>query len=301
MDNARHQPTMVRTDHGEANRRILAKEARADFRRVEAAAIMRRTSLHSAEGKRLFVRYFYTLQSRVYYISTIGRTRKPHDEIEAMESRIKEAISQASNLIDKYMDAVEQRLKDANVDTIASFTTVPMEEDVAIVSAIGRRYFELLHKLDQLMPLLQTLEIEELVTETELDRMRAKAKRITGRPASMARLLADRLRVEMRDPSPVIQRTAGNDDKDQAAAPGAESAIGRNGPALSQNEDVGAPPRTSDPEQPEQPASSESGRLVHAADSPLTVKDANATAQPVATAATPCAAAPPAGEWLGAG
>ena len=41
-------------DTGEANRRILAKdEYRADFRRVEAASLKRRTRLASAEGKRM--------------------------------------------------------------------------------------------------------------------------------------------------------------------------------------------------------------------------------------------------------
>jgi hypothetical protein len=231
MDNSTRRPTMVRTDHGEANRRILAKEPPTDFRRVEAAAITRRTSLHSAEGKRLFVRYFYTLQSRVYYISTIGRTRRSHQEIEALEGRIKEAIAQASSSIDKYMDAVEQRLKDASIDTVAGFTTAPMEEDVAIVSAIGRRYFELIHKLDQLMPLLQTLEIEELVTETELDRMRAKVKRITGRPASLARLLADKLRLEMRDPLPATQPATAAEE-DNAATAGSKAGMGLGLPDL---------------------------------------------------------------------
>lgn len=80
------------------------------------------------------------------------------------------------------MGAVEQRLKEASIDTFASFTIVPMEEDVAIVSAIGRRYFEFLHRLDQLMPLLQTLEIEELVTETELDRLRREGEADRGSP-----------------------------------------------------------------------------------------------------------------------
>ncbi|WP_157264138.1 AcaB family transcriptional regulator [Azohydromonas aeria] len=225
MDNSRQLPAMVRTDHGEANRRILAKETPTDFRRVEAAAITRRTSLHSAEGKRLFVRFFYVLQSRVYYISTIGRTRKSHQEIEALELQIKQAIADASKLIDRLMDAMEQRLKESSIDAVASFTTTPMEEDVAIVSAIGRRYFELIHKLDQLMPLLQTLEIEELVTETELDRMRAKAKRITGRPASLARLLADRLRMEMRDPGPTALPAAVATGLDEAAPAGSDAGI----------------------------------------------------------------------------
>lgn len=281
MDNSRQLPAMVRTDHGEANRRILAKETPADFRRVEAAAITRRTSLHSAEGKRLFVRFFYTLQSRVYYISTIGRTRKSHYEIEALEAQIKEAISQANKSIDRYMGAVEQRLKEASIDTFASFTTVPMEEDVAIVSAIGRRYFELLHRLDQLMPLLQTLEIEELVTETELDKLRAKVKRIAGRPASVSRLLADRLRLEMREPAPGTQTSNGVEDGAPAAASEEASQVGTHSPALSSAHAIEMPMQESTLGQPGQMATSATDLLSVATDEPLTLKQVNGTARPV--------------------
>ena len=48
-------------DTGEANRRILNKdEYRADFRRVEAASLKRKTRLARAEGKRIFPRCFYS-------------------------------------------------------------------------------------------------------------------------------------------------------------------------------------------------------------------------------------------------
>jgi hypothetical protein len=276
MDNSTRR-TLVRTDQGEANRRILAKEMLTDFRRVEAAAITRRTSLQSAEGKRLFARYFYTLQARVYYISTIGRTRKPHEGIEMLEAQIKEAISKASKSIDGIMDAVERRLKEASIDTVAAFTTAPMEEDVAIVSAIGRRYFELIHKLDQLMPFLQTLEIEELVTETELDRMRAKVKRITGRPASLARLLADRLRAEMRDPVPAAQ-PATDAEAAHEATPESGAGIESDGPSLPLAVAIGKGPQTI---HVDQPVASTADLLRQTAEDPKAPIDINGTARPV--------------------
>ncbi len=53
-------PQIVKTDEGAVNARILAREAKVDFRRVEAASIKVVTRLTSAEGKRLFVRFFST-------------------------------------------------------------------------------------------------------------------------------------------------------------------------------------------------------------------------------------------------
>src|ERR1700750_3188419 len=73
-------------DSGEANKRILAKEEyRADFRRVEAASLKRRTALASGEGKRIFARCFYTFQVNMYFVSILGRTKLPHESIEQIE------------------------------------------------------------------------------------------------------------------------------------------------------------------------------------------------------------------------
>ena len=62
----------------------------------------------------------------------------------------------------------------SSVDSVtspATYDTVPLQVEVGIMSSHGRRYLELLGKLDQLMPLLQTLEIHEVVTTQAVERM----------------------------------------------------------------------------------------------------------------------------------
>jgi hypothetical protein len=54
---------------------------------------------------------------------------------------------------------------------------VPLDVDVHVLSSIGRRFLEVLGKLDQLMPLLQTLEIHEVITTQAVDIQRAGLKR----------------------------------------------------------------------------------------------------------------------------
>jgi hypothetical protein len=73
---------------------------------------------------------------------------------------------------------------------VATYDTVPLEVEVGITSALGRRYFELIHKLDQLMPLLQTLEIEEVITEKQVEQQRSRFKRIVLALSSMMRNFA---------------------------------------------------------------------------------------------------------------
>ena len=47
-----------------------------------------------------------------------------------------------------------------------------------------------IHKLDQLMPLLQTLEIEEVITEKQVEQQRSRFKRIVLALSSMMRNFA---------------------------------------------------------------------------------------------------------------
>jgi hypothetical protein len=72
---------IVKVDQGGVNARILAKEAKADFRRVEAASLKMPTRFTSAEGKRFFARLFNTLQLNTHFISVIARTRLDHEDV----------------------------------------------------------------------------------------------------------------------------------------------------------------------------------------------------------------------------
>ena len=173
------EATLAVMDQGEANRRILAKdEHRVDFRRVEAASIKRQLRLSSGEAKRIFARCFYSFQASLYFISQIGRTKLPSEAVESIEKLIREKLEAVTKELDAGIDGAEALLKNSNIDCMATYDTVPLEMPIPITSALGRRYFEALHKLDQVMPLLQTLLIEEIITEKQADRQRSRYKRI---------------------------------------------------------------------------------------------------------------------------
>jgi hypothetical protein len=178
-------------DRGEANRRILAKdEHRADFRRVEAASLKRRTHLASAEGKRIFARCFYSFQASIYFVSALGRTKLPHEYVEQIEQAVRNKLEDSAKEINQAIDGAELLFKNHNIEIAATYDTVAMEVEVGITSALGRRYFELIHKLDQLMPLLQTLEIEEVITEKQVEQQRSRFKRLVLSMSSTTRNFA---------------------------------------------------------------------------------------------------------------
>ena len=173
---------IVKVDQGGANARILAREAKVDFRRVEAASLKIATRFSSAEGKRMFVRMFNTLQLNMHFISVIARTRLDHEDIGRIETALRGRI-----------DAATASLNEA-IDSLGDDDGTEALKDLADVY---ERYFELIHKLDQLMPLLQTLEIHEVVSAQAVDTQRAGLKRQVRDIANGARSFATGLRRRM--------------------------------------------------------------------------------------------------------
>jgi hypothetical protein len=188
---------IVKHDQGGVNARILARENKADFRRVEAASLKLRTSFASAEGKRMFVRYFSTLQLSAHFISVIARTRIDHADVAKVEAVMREQMDKAAEALNKAIDGAEALFQAHGITSPATYDTVPLVVDVGVLSSYGRRYLELLAKLDQLMPLLQTLEIHEVVTTQAVDIERAGLKRKVRDVANGARSLASRMRRAM--------------------------------------------------------------------------------------------------------
>lgn len=188
---------IVKMDQGGVNARILAKETKADFRRIEAASVKIPTRFTSAEGKRFFVRLFNTLQLNTHFISVIARTRLDHDDIAKVEATIRAQLDAVNDKLNDAIDAAEVLFKANGITSVATYDTVPLAVEVGVLSSFGRRYLEVLGKLDQLMPLLQTLEIHEVITAQAVDVQRAALKRQVRDVANGARNFASGLRRRM--------------------------------------------------------------------------------------------------------
>jgi len=108
-------PTLqiVKMDQGGVNERILAKETKADFRRIEAASIKMPARFTSAEGKRFFVRLFSTLQLNAHFISVIARTRLDHEDIAKVEAALRERMEKVTDTLN---NQVVTRLRQQYLD-----------------------------------------------------------------------------------------------------------------------------------------------------------------------------------------
>ncbi len=188
---------IIKTDQGAINARILAREAKVDFRRIEAASLKVVTHLTSAEAKRMFVRMFSTLQLNSHFISVIARTRLEHADIEKIESAMRKDMEAATDSLNQAIDGAEALFKAHGISSVATYDAKPLEIEVGLLSSSGRRFLEVINKMDQLMPLLQTLEIHEVLTTQAVDVQRAAMKRQIRAIANSARRLATGLRRRM--------------------------------------------------------------------------------------------------------
>ena len=188
---------MVQTDRGRVNARIMAKEAKVDFRRVEGASLKLQTRLTSAEGKRLFVRLFQTLQLNAYFVSVIARTRVDAAEIDAMDAALRADIDAVKAKLYQAIDDAEAKFKANGIGALATYDTEPLDVEVGVLSSSGRRYLELFTLFDSLMQLLQTLEIHEAISAQDLDQQRMAFKRMIKKVAVVARQRAGGMRRRM--------------------------------------------------------------------------------------------------------
>jgi hypothetical protein len=187
-------------EDGRINERIVRKEATRDYlAKVESASKKIATRLRSPEIKRLFLRYFDSMQLNTHFISRIAPTKLPHDAIEKIEEQVTGLLKEITDEINTYIDSAELLLTSAGVahTQLATYDVVPMDFDVKVISRFGRQYRELLEKADQLMPLLESLCIEDVITEREMDMRKAVIKKMIKRVAWGARTYANGLRGRM--------------------------------------------------------------------------------------------------------
>lgn len=179
------------------NARLLRKGEQVDYSRVEGASLKIMSKLQSPEGKRLFLRLFGTVQLQINLIGGVARAVLDVQVIDPLVDSIKVRIDNLHKALNMAIDGAEILFKQHGIVNIASYDTPPLEVEVPILSAQARRYYEAIVKFDQLMPLLQTLQIHEVVTDADANDSRARLKGDFRAIAGVSRRMADRLRTRL--------------------------------------------------------------------------------------------------------
>lgn len=182
---------------GLTNIRLLNKEDQVDYTRVEGPSLKITSKFLSPEGKRLFLRLFVMAQLQFNFIGGVARAVMDAEIIAPLVEAIKVRIDELHATLNAAIDGAELLFKQHGITNVASYDTPPLEVEVPILCSMGRQYYEALVKFDQLMPLLQTLQIHDVVADADAAESCARLKGDFRRTAGVSRRMADRLRTRL--------------------------------------------------------------------------------------------------------
>lgn len=181
---------IVTRDHGETNRKLLAKEGPADLTRVESASRKVNITLASPEGKRLYLRCFYVSQANFHFISVFGRMKLPAEDVDKVEQELRTMLDARIALANQRIVAFEKLCHHHGITELASYDIEPLAVEAKVFSMFGRRLLELISKVDQLMPMLETLCIDEALSTSQLIAEKSQIKKTVRAVTATTRALS---------------------------------------------------------------------------------------------------------------
>ncbi|MGK5060380.1 hypothetical protein ACQ4WY_25940 [Janthinobacterium sp. LB2P49] len=181
---------IVTRDHGETNRKLLAKEAAADLTRVESASRKVNITLASPEGKRLYLRCFYVSQANFHFISVFARMKLPAEDVDKVEQELRTMLDARIALANQRIVAFEKLCHQHGITELASYDIEPLAIEAKVFSMFGRRLLELISKVDQLMPMLETLCIDEALSTSQLITEKSQIKKTVRAVTATTRALS---------------------------------------------------------------------------------------------------------------
>lgn len=186
---------LVVDDDGRINQRIIAKLVKTDYlREVEAAQRKMKVNFSSPEVKRAYLRFFDSMQRNMHFILVHARMRVPEDAVEQVEASVREQLTQLTQEVSTDIAAAEVLYQQNGITSPAEYAVAPLAVEARVMSSFARQYLDLMQKVDQLMPMLETLVIDGLITQRQLNMRKGRLRRVVRAPAGTARNLAGGLR-----------------------------------------------------------------------------------------------------------
>jgi len=190
----------IKADHGATNRKLLARQAAADLTRIESAS--RKISIHlsSPEGKRLYLRFFDITQMNLHFIAVFARMKLPVEDVDKVEQELRQLFDSRLARINQSLVDMEAKCQANGILNLATYDVEPMLIEAKVYSTLGRLLLEMIGKVDQLMPMLETLCIDEAVSTSQLNIEKSRIKKNIRGAVSATRML--RMGLEKRIPAP---------------------------------------------------------------------------------------------------
>ena len=211
----------IKADHGATNRKLLARQAAADLTRIESAS--RKISIHlsSPEGKRLYLRCFDITQMNLHFIAVFARMKLPGEDVDKVEQELRQLFDSRLAKLNQSLVDMEAKCQANGILDLATYDVEPMRIEAKVYSTLGRRLLEMIGKVDQLMPMLETLCIDEAISTSQLNIEKSRIKKNLRGVASATRMLRMGLERQLATASSAETKGPNNQDysvRDPAAS-----------------------------------------------------------------------------------
>lgn len=177
MNSPANIPIIATADHDATNRKLRARNAAAKTDQIESASRKVPVTLYSPEGKRLYLRCFEITQINFHYITVFARMKISEQEVEKIELELRTMLDTRIARLNKALVETEAKCHAHGIASLASYDVEPLIIETKIFSMLDRRLLELIERVDQLMPMLETLCIDEAITPSQLLGEKSKIKR----------------------------------------------------------------------------------------------------------------------------
>lgn len=179
---------IVNANHDVTNRRLLARRAIARSDHIESASRKVSITLYSPEGKRLYLRCFEITQVNFHYITVFAHMKVSEQEVGRIEQELRSMLENRLARANQALADMEAQCVAQNITSLATYDVEPLLLDTKVFSMLDRRLLELIEKVDQLMPMLETLCIDEAITPSQLVIEKSKLKNMVRGAAKAVRI-----------------------------------------------------------------------------------------------------------------
>lgn len=191
-------PHPIRIDPGDdVNHRLIKRLLDENQRHIEAPHMKLPAMLCSPEAKRFFLRNFQPFQAHAYFVSVIARTKLPGSQVKPFEDELRDSITQGTAIIDQLMEELQHLYTARGINRPVGYDSYPMNLDISVICALGRRYLALIEKFDQALPLLNALAVQEILQSDDVSERHKAIKRATTKPSLRAREARSELQKEI--------------------------------------------------------------------------------------------------------
>ncbi|GAB2855641.1 hypothetical protein GCM10027277_25230 [Pseudoduganella ginsengisoli] len=188
MNSPTEATAVFNANHDATNRRLLARKVIAKSDHIESASRKVSITLCSPEGKRLYLRCFEITQVNFHYITVFAHMKVSEQEVGRIEQEIRNMLENRLVRVNQALADMEAQCVAQNVASLATYDVEPLLLETKVFSMLDRRLLELIEKVDQLMPMLETLCIDEAITPSQLVIEKSKLKNMVRGAAKAVRI-----------------------------------------------------------------------------------------------------------------